>query len=112
MNTILNEKDFYNNRHSDFIKMDYLDYLRCIEGRSSLSDFAIITSKRIFSELDPYGEENWNDDPDYKGFMEHLMEYYDLGVPIGFDDLIDLAKKYNTEIPSYNKSGKLKFEII
>jgi len=64
---------------------------------------------QIFSDIDPYGKENWNDEPDYKGFMEHLMEYYKLGVPTSFSDLVDLAKYYNTEIPSYNKSGKLIF---
>jgi len=36
---------------------------------------------------------------DYKGFVEHLIEYDDNGIPWGFSDLIRLANKYNTPIP-------------
>jgi hypothetical protein len=37
--------------------------------------------------------------PDYKGFMEHVLEYDDKMIPYGTSDLIGLAKKYNTPIP-------------
>lgn len=48
--------------------------------------------------------------PNYKGFCEHLEEYENLGIPVGFNDLIRLAKQYNTEIPTLNSGGELIFE--
>jgi len=38
--------------------------------------------------------------PNYKGFVEHLMEYDEKGIPHGMSDLVRLAKKYNTPIPT------------
>ena len=36
---------------------------------------------------------------DYKGFCLHIKEYDKLGIPYGINDLIRLARKYNTPIP-------------
>ena len=52
-----------------------------------------------------------NNEPDYKGFGEHLCEWWDLGVPYGLSDLVTLAKKYNTPIPTY-VGGMLTFKDI
>lgn len=37
--------------------------------------------------------------PDYRRFVEHLWEYERIGVPVGFSDLVRLAKQYRTPIP-------------
>ena len=36
---------------------------------------------------------------DYKGFCLHLKEYDKFNIAYGINDLIRLAKKYNTPIP-------------
>lgn len=48
---------------------------------------------------------------DYKGFMEHFQELEDAGLPMGFKDLVKLAKQYNCEIPTV-VDGKLVFKTI
>ena len=36
---------------------------------------------------------------DYKGFVLHTKEWDRLGIPYGFNELIEIAEKYNTPIP-------------
>lgn len=38
-------------------------------------------------------------EPDYKHFGEHLASMDEMGIPYGRQDLIRLAKIYNTPIP-------------
>lgn len=40
-----------------------------------------------------------NNEPDYKGFGEHLEEACDMGVPIDRQYLLDLSKEYRTPVP-------------
>ena len=42
-----------------------------------------------------------NSKPDYEGFCEHVEEWNGRGIPWGTSDLINLAEKYNTPIPSF-----------
>ena len=43
----------------------------------------------------------YENEPDYEGFVRHLDEMVEAGCPIGRKDLIRLAEKYHTPIPSY-----------
>lgn len=46
-------------------------------------------------------------EPDYKGFVLHLEEYDEAGIPWGSSDLIRLSQQYNTPIPKrkFNADG-------
>ncbi len=37
--------------------------------------------------------------PNYKGFVLHVEEWDELGIPYSLWDLMNLAKKYNTPVP-------------
>jgi hypothetical protein len=53
--------------------------------------------------------ESTNKEPDYKGFGEHVAEWDEKGIPYGNKELVELAKKYNTPIPtneSHTKNDK------
>lgn len=45
-------------------------------------------------------------EPDYKGFCEHVTEWKKHGIPYGISDLIRLARKYNTPIPDYIRKNR------
>jgi hypothetical protein len=47
--------------------------------------------------------------PNYAGFMEHLWAYDQAGIPWGRKDLVRLAKKYHTPIPTRKKDGTYDF---
>ena len=40
-----------------------------------------------------------NKKPDYEGFVLHMREYNEKGIPTGTSDLVRLSKLYNTPIP-------------
>lgn len=66
-------------------------------------------------DIDPYGEENWNDEipinkekePDYKGIVEHLEEWSKLGIPHSMNDLRELEKRYG--IPPTNYKNVIRY---
>jgi hypothetical protein len=48
-----------------------------------------------------------NKKPDYEGFCLHLEEWEKIGIPHSLSDMIELAKKYNTPIPTLKEFEKL-----
>jgi len=52
-------------------------------------------------------------EPNYQGFIEQLEEWDKYGICHGLNDLIVLAKKYNTEIPKIEVvNNELKIEFL
>jgi len=50
-----------------------------------------------------------NTTPDYEGFVTHLREWEAKGIPWGHNDLVELAKKYNTPVPQRKDTGDYVF---
>ena len=39
--------------------------------------------------------------PDYEGFVRHVENWDDAGIPWGTTELVKLAEMYNTPVPTY-----------